>query len=262
MAKTIDVWPPPAYDGKVRFEVWEVQLELYMTAKKVEDKDKASCLLQNIGLEMLEKIIDWSYPKKLTTLSYDDLLLLIKNHCSSAPNLFALRVKLFNERQQPGQSVQDYISYMSQLLGQCAMKDMTPQQYGVLAILRGLQSDELRQYLMNPTNTLDDIEATRKLAVSFEQSKGAAKEIKMEYKDKPFGMNMVGKGNVCGYCGGLHVKGRNRCPAAEATCNECSKKGHFAKMCRSKEFMNAKSYSQPYSNHRHRNSQNLILSLL
>ena len=40
------------------------------------------------------------------------------------------------------------------------------------------------------------------------------------------------KGGNCQYCGfGRHP--RNRCPAREAACNLCSKRGNYARMCRS-----------------------------
>lgn len=37
----------------------------------------------------------------------------------------------------------------------------------------------------------------------------------------------------CFFCGGL-CHPRSTCPAREATCNKCFKKGHFARVCRSK----------------------------
>uniref|UniRef100_A0A914Q5S4 RNA-directed DNA polymerase n=1 Tax=Panagrolaimus davidi TaxID=227884 RepID=A0A914Q5S4_9BILA len=236
MAEATTIWPPQAYNGKVRFDVWETQLKMYMTAKSITDeKQKSLALLQHIGIDMLEKIIDWSYPTAPETMNYTDLVKVVKSHCSSAPNLFAMRVRLFNEKQKPGQSVQDYFTHMSQLLGQCAMNGMTPQQYGLLAILRGLESDDLREYLMSPSNAFTDIETARVSAVSFDQNRLAAKEIKSrrEERSKPLSMNVVGKGYKCTYCGGSHPKGKDRCPAKDAICNKCKKKGHFAKVCRS-----------------------------
>uniref|UniRef100_A0AC35FJ71 Retrotransposon gag domain-containing protein n=1 Tax=Panagrolaimus sp. PS1159 TaxID=55785 RepID=A0AC35FJ71_9BILA len=109
---------PQAYDGQVRFDVWELQLELYMTAKSItEDADKKVALLQHIGLPMLQKLIDWANPKKLSgaETTYTDLIAMLKKHCAPATNIFAQRVRLFNEKQQQGQSVQEYFSHMAQL---------------------------------------------------------------------------------------------------------------------------------------------------
>uniref|UniRef100_A0A914XS62 RNA-directed DNA polymerase n=1 Tax=Panagrolaimus superbus TaxID=310955 RepID=A0A914XS62_9BILA len=231
-----NIWPPPAFNGTVRFETWELQLDMYMSSRKItDDGEKALALLQYIGMEMLEKIMDWCYPNKPNTFSYVDLVKLVKSQCSAGPNLFARRVRLFNEKQQSDQSVQEYFSHMRQLLGQCEMKNMTPQEYGVLAALRGLRSDELRQFLMSPANDISDMEKAQALAVSYDQSRLAARDIKpKEDKFKPLSMNVVGKGYKCGYCGGTHPKGKDRCPAKGATCNKCKRKDHFAKACRSK----------------------------
>ena len=36
----------------------------------------------------------------------------------------------------------------------------------------------------------------------------------------------------CGYCGRLHPKGWQNCPASEHKCKKCGKLNHFAKVCR------------------------------
>ena len=38
----------------------------------------------------------------------------------------------------------------------------------------------------------------------------------------------------CGYCGSLHVRGKQHCKAADQKCEKCGKVGHFGKCCRSK----------------------------
>uniref|UniRef100_A0AC35GTI9 Retrotransposon gag domain-containing protein n=1 Tax=Panagrolaimus sp. PS1159 TaxID=55785 RepID=A0AC35GTI9_9BILA len=150
MTKTTErtVWPPQAYNEKIRFDVWETQLKMYFKAADItDDSAKALALLQHIGIDMLEKIIDWAYPDEPEGLTYVKLITLIKSHCASKPNLVAARVRFFNEKQKSGQSVHDYFSHMSQLYGQCAMNDIKPQEFGLLAILRGLESDDLRKFL-------------------------------------------------------------------------------------------------------------------
>uniref|UniRef100_A0AC34GNI2 Uncharacterized protein n=1 Tax=Panagrolaimus sp. ES5 TaxID=591445 RepID=A0AC34GNI2_9BILA len=44
------------------------------------------------------------------------------------------------------------------------MEKMKPQQYDVLAALRALDSDELRQFLMNPANDISDMDKAQELA--------------------------------------------------------------------------------------------------
>lgn len=124
------VWPPPAYTGKVRFDVWEAQLDMYMDEKGITEKPKmVRALLQHIGSEMFEKIIDWTAPKKPQDVAYDELLQIIRDKCTKKPNLFALRVKFFNEQQQPGQTLDEYFAYMTRLYGECQLTKMTAENF-------------------------------------------------------------------------------------------------------------------------------------
>uniref|UniRef100_A0A914QSI5 Retrotransposon gag domain-containing protein n=1 Tax=Panagrolaimus davidi TaxID=227884 RepID=A0A914QSI5_9BILA len=139
------IWPPPTYNGNVRFDVWEAQLDMYISDREITDKPKkVRALLQHIGSEMFEKIIDWCHPAKPQDVDYDELLQLIRDKCTKKKNLFALRVKFFNERQQDGQTLDEYFAHMTRLYGQCAMDQMTADDYGALAVLKGLANDDTR----------------------------------------------------------------------------------------------------------------------
>lgn len=227
-------WPPPAYDGKTRFDIWESLLELYLESRGIEnEKEKASILLQNIGLPMFEKISDWCSPARPSTKTYAELVAMIRSHISPQASIFSRRVQFFNEKQQVGQSVQEYLSHMSQLYGRCAISTMTQEEFGVLAALKGLANDDLRQYLTHPSHQLTNVESLQQLAMNFEQSKSIAEAIKGSDMIRPYVMNVVGKGYKCGSCGLMHPKGRSNCPAADKLCKKCGKPGHFQKVCRS-----------------------------
>uniref|UniRef100_A0AC35GK27 Retrotransposon gag domain-containing protein n=1 Tax=Panagrolaimus sp. PS1159 TaxID=55785 RepID=A0AC35GK27_9BILA len=87
---------------------------MYIADKSITDKKvMVRSLLQHIGSEMFEKIIDWCAPVKPINMDYDKLLQLIRDKCTKKKNLFALRVKFFNECQQPGQSLDEYFAHMT-----------------------------------------------------------------------------------------------------------------------------------------------------
>ena len=46
---------------------------------------------------------------------------------------------------------------------------------------------------------------------------------------------MAAASSKCYFCG-LRRHPRSKCPAREAMCHKCQKKGHFAKVCRGKNF--------------------------
>uniref|UniRef100_A0A914YVA0 RNA-directed DNA polymerase n=1 Tax=Panagrolaimus superbus TaxID=310955 RepID=A0A914YVA0_9BILA len=229
---------------------------MYVKASNIKDNDKVFAFLQHVGLDMLGKLIDWLNPETPQSKTYDELVSLVKSQCSSTPNLFALRVKLFSERQAHGQPVQEYVAHMTQLFGQCKMRDMTVEEFGVLAILRGLESDEMRQHLMNPE--IKKVDELRKKAMKFEQTRNAAKEVKSrEDKPKPFGINVLGKGYKCKFCGGGHEKGKSNCPANEKKCNKCGKMNHFAAVCKGQK-VNDSRFGTHKSNAGYARRQNMV----
>ncbi len=238
MASTT-VWPPPAYDGSCRFDVWKLQLNMYIKDKGItEDKKMVSALLQHIGLPILEKIIDWIAPDDPTDKSFTQLIALLDSKFKIITNNFAKRYAFFTEKQRTGQSLQDYMSKMEQLYGQCNIKGMSSEEFGTLAVLRGMANDETRQYLLTnvPEDDMKTMEKVKQAAVKYEQGKAAAKDFKdVPVQNKPMAMNLVGRGFKCGYCGGGHTKGKEGCPAKDKKCNKCGKIGHFSKVCRGKQ---------------------------
>uniref|UniRef100_A0AC34G7J2 Reverse transcriptase domain-containing protein n=1 Tax=Panagrolaimus sp. ES5 TaxID=591445 RepID=A0AC34G7J2_9BILA len=120
---------------------------------------------------------------------------------------------------------------MTQLFGRCKLREMTFEDFGILAILQGLESDDMKQHLMNPE--LKSIDELRTKAMKFEQTRIAAREGKgREDRSKPFGINVLGKGYKCKFCGGDHVQGKSNCPANGKKCNKCGKMNHFAAVCK------------------------------
>lgn len=65
---------------------------------------------------------------------------------------------------------------------------------------------------------------------------GAGKQKKGEMDDKKKGEQKNKDGRKCYRCDSdQHMANSPKCPAANKTCNSCSKTGHFAKVCRSGE---------------------------
>uniref|UniRef100_A0A914XZG5 Retrotransposon gag domain-containing protein n=1 Tax=Panagrolaimus superbus TaxID=310955 RepID=A0A914XZG5_9BILA len=181
-------WPPPPFNGTTRWSTWKLQLEMYMKQKGVsKPEDKALALLQSIGGETLEKIVDWCAPKIPTEKSYDQLITLLNGKFEKAVNKFAMRVQLFNQQQAQGQSTQDYFAEMTQLVGKCGFETMVKpaEENGILAILRGIASDELRQYLLLPSHKIETITDLQNLAMGFEATKQAAFAIQNRNTETP-----------------------------------------------------------------------------
>uniref|UniRef100_A0AC35ES89 Reverse transcriptase n=1 Tax=Panagrolaimus sp. PS1159 TaxID=55785 RepID=A0AC35ES89_9BILA len=208
-----------------------MQLDMYIASRGIkDDRTKVMALLQHIGKDTLGKIVDWKSPSNPLDDSFADLIKLLDSKFSQGENLFALRVQLFNESQQPDQSIQQYFAHMTQLIGKC--KFTSKEENGVLAILRGLASNELRQFLMLPTNDISTIDKLQTLAMSYEQSCVASKDmIKGKHQANiPMQFHKVEPTNRCTRCGKSHSP--SNCPAFGKKCAFCKKMGHFKIMCK------------------------------
>uniref|UniRef100_A0A914P660 RNA-directed DNA polymerase n=1 Tax=Panagrolaimus davidi TaxID=227884 RepID=A0A914P660_9BILA len=229
-------WTMPMFSKESKWEVWKAQLEVYIAARALTSKkSKALALLQCLNPDIFEQVIDWVAPDQPHEKDYDVLINLLQSKFSSKPNLLALRVKFLNEKQEAGQATQEYFGKLTQLVGKCDIKNMSAEDFAVLVILKGISNDELRQYLMMPTHDISTAEKVQQLALSFEQSKQAALDIKNECKPKTFSLNQLDKKrkvSKCYRCGGNYHE-FSQCPAKDSVCHNCNKKGHFEKVCRS-----------------------------
>ena len=227
----------PIYTKNIRWETWEFQLKLMIADKGlIAEKKKVNFLLKSLGLQTLEKVMDWCSPDDPRDRGFDDLIALMRSKFAAKKNKFALRLGVLNEKQQPDETCREYFSKMTQKFGECQLQKMKPEEYGVLVVLRGLANDDMRDFLMNPANDISSVEKLEQLAVAFEESRKAAREIKDVGREvvKPWGMNVVGKGvPLCNGCGNQH--GKQRCAAKDVECWYCKKVGHFARLCKTRK---------------------------
>ena len=147
-----------------------------------------------------------------------------------------------SRRQLPGESFDDFLIALRELVKtckfcseQCAQKNLRDQ------VVEGLRDIETVEDLLKENNlTLDNAiakcrsrEAARKHCSGMtrqEPEAMAALQITQRGRTKA----TVGQG-ICSGCGGAwHKGGRQQCPAYDRTCARCQKRGHFAKVCRSK----------------------------
>ena len=113
------------------------------------------------------------------------------------------------------------------------------------AFITGLSSPTIKQRLLEEDSLILE-EATCKAEIlERAQNQSSGLSIKLPTSSIAFAASCKGvKANKrrCYFFGGkLHAKGRNGCPAKDAYCGVCGKKGHFFKVCKSvKRLVSAK----------------------
>lgn len=187
--------------------------------------------------------------------TYERAVELLKNLYIKPKNEIFARHLQATRRQQPGESLDEYLQALKTLSKDCNFKSVTAVQHCEESIrdafISGLQSSLIRQRLLENktldlTTMFDQARALDSAHKSSEQYSipssstfSAATSENITDNNSTFAAlpdatnsTTASASSKCPYCG-FSMHPRSRCPARDATCHTCSKKGHFAKVCRS-----------------------------
>ena len=161
---------------------------------------------------------------------------------------------MFNRRvQKPDESVDSFITDLHRLAEFCEYGDLHDQLIRDRIVV-GLRDAKVSEKLQT------DSELTLEKAVILARQNEAIKQqqlnlrdssssqlgatnsvnidaIKKTYRQRPqprTSQPQMANNSVCSRCGKSPSHSKDRCPAREATCRKCNKKGHFRVVCRSK----------------------------
>ena len=221
---------------------WFTTFKNFVGALTQENVNKLSLLVNFISSRTYESIAECT--------TYEDAVKTLQAQYVKPTNEVFARHRLASRRQQAGETLDEYLRALKVLSKDCNFKAVTAVQHCEEfirdAFINGLQSPSIRQRLLE-NKTLD-------LATMFDQARAldSAQKNSESYGDlgapssrllnaahghdsesepvvAPVMAAITAK---CYFCG-LQRHPRSKCPAREATCHKCQKKGHFAKVCRS-----------------------------
>jgi hypothetical protein len=220
------------------------------------------------------ELIDSKNPNKLNTLihflspslyksiadcdTYDAALQVLTELFDRPVNEVFARHSLATRTQLSGETIDQYLIALQSLAKSCNFKAVTAIVHRDEAIrdafIAGLSSPSIRTRLLeNPILDLQNaisqarsLEAAQLNAQTYIQlhslnalSKSSDTNSSPQIKSlEPSSCSAVSK--RCDYCGGQYHR-RPQCPAREAICRFCEKKGHYAKVCRSSKKISANS---------------------
>ena len=174
---------------------------------------------------------------------------------------------LATRRQQAGETLDEYLHALKTLSKDCNFKSVTAalhrEESNRDAFISGLQSSLIRQRLLenkmldlaamfDQARSLDLAQKNLELycappAPSFSsaanEQRVAIEEVSIDHSFASAAAN-----NKCFFCGNARHP-RAKCPARDAICNKCQKKGHFAKVCRSEPVSTVASTGMNHQNY-------------
>lgn len=246
---------PNTSDSQIRWMHWRYTFENFLSEQN--DKDLSDSIKLKLLLNHLAPSI---YSIIRECPSYKIAIDLLNSTYIKPKNEIYARHMLASRKQKDGESIADFVRVLHQLSHDCNFKCVTAEQHKNYFIrdsfITGIKCQKIRQRLLeNMTLSLDDavnqaltIETADKNSTEYEHSDpqlNATVEgkhsLKIEHSENPVSYSR----KRCFFCGSRNLHKRIKCPAFDAVCQLCSKKGHFASVCRSSPSAASTSKNEP-----------------
>ena len=169
------------------------------------------------------------------------------------PNEIFARHALSIRKQQPEESLDEYLQALKSMSKDCNFRQVTSVEYCNEAVrdtfIRGLLNGDIRQRLLeNETLNLQTAFAQAKALDTAQRNAEcyrtqvtakanlapAGRDSTQDDAENHFGCATQSAKKTKCYFYGFNFHLRFKCPAREATCHKCKKKGHYQRVCQSK----------------------------
>ena len=252
---------PNAQDASKSWRHWLTTFENFVEAIPGEEVNKLNVLINYVSSEVYQLFYE--------ATTYDEAINLLKSLYVKTPNEIFARHKLATRKQQPGESLDEYLQELKILSKDCNFSDVTAYQYRDEAVrdafITGLLSTNIRQRLLenktlnlqtafDQARALDTAQRSSETYNNFSTTASAVKDSSIQQSKQQESIpNVQGEyyfpGNKCQDFAGRYVASTSQnikcffcgnkahpralCPAREAFCHKCKKKGHFQRVCKS-----------------------------
>ena len=209
---------------------------MYLVATNIKDlARKRALLLYQAGPEVHE--IFKTLPDTGEANEYDKAVQALTKHFEPQKNLIYQTYVFRQATQRADETIDEFHTRLRSLAEHCGFKDadQTDFEIKMQIVCNGSSSKLRRRALKDPEYKLPDMLIDgRKEETSFAQATGI--EQKIHQDEQQASINKTNQ--KCFYCGFDYPHVTRPCPAKEANCNFCSKKGHFAKVCKKRNQQN------------------------
>ena len=132
---------------------YQKRLEVWLKANKIADTDKSDVFLALIGPEPFELLVSYLSPEDPTTKTYEELTKILADHYKFQRNEISERIEFKDRKQNPGESVSDFIVDLKRLSRYCNFGTNLHTQLRD-AFVGGLREPAIRRKLLSQGNSL------------------------------------------------------------------------------------------------------------
>ena len=241
---------PDSPDAAKSWKHWLRTFNSFLTSVADRNPNKLDLLINYLSPTVYDYVADCP--------DYDNAIDTLKNLYVKPANEVFARYLLSTAKQEPGQPLDQFVQKLKTLAKDCNCKAVTADENQDAlvrdAFISGLASGQIRQRLLerNSLQLKEAFDLARSLEMAEKHSQTyfsnpvaavadmAQPPVSSDLNTSPSedytcaaaqNTTSIGKCFFCGY--GRHP--RQKCPALNALCKNCGKKGHFAKVCQSKQ---------------------------
>ena len=265
----------PYNENQEPFVNYASRVQLYFTANKVADERRRQIFLACCGPRTFAIAVNAVSPKKVEEATYDEIITALKAHYKPKTLIIFERYKYNSRVQGQGESIADFVNGLKDLVRTCnysatCLNEMLRDRFVI-----GVNNAVTQQLLL--TESQLTFEKAVSLATAREAALKDSKAVRnadaksdnvhkvsgFSGKAKNPGKHPIGQAaksspsgdrpkTACYGCGGMHWK--RDCPHKEAKCFSCSKAGHIAAFCRTKDEKHTPSRNYKHQQKRYPNS--------
>ena len=213
------------------------RLAQYFVANDITDAGKKrAILLSACGPSTYQLIRNLASPTKPAEKSYDDLVKLVSDHLHPTPTVACQRYNFNTRKQKEGESIAEYVAELRRIAEHCKYDAMLEEMLRD-KLMCGVRDRRMKQKL------LAEKDLTFKKAFELTQAMEMAEHntVKLQEERPPKPAANVLKvrerqptaQHACYRCGGNNHH-HSKCRFKDYECRFCKKRGHLARVCRSK----------------------------
>ena len=231
---------------KEEWSTYSSRLEYYFEANRVEDPDRKRAILLSVsGIETFKLVTHLTSPNSPKDYSFQEIVDLISEHYNPKKSQAVHRFKFNSRTRHQGETVSAYIAELKKLAipcefnGEAELKKMLCDR-----LICGINDARMQHRLLAEPEL--DYDRAFKLVQASESADKSTQEMDKaaaantsagihrmsQPSKKPESHGTEPTESSCYRCGGKHRA--NVCRFRTADCRYCGKKGHIARVCRSR----------------------------